>query len=103
MSTPDATGTKPHLATAAGTGTTETRTGGSYLYDTGKALCLGSCGLVDVADLIADDNDPPGRCPGCGGQTCQCRFCARTALSTILGPDTVHAADVSGRSRGGEA
>jgi hypothetical protein len=49
------------------------------LIATGKALCQGSCGLVDVADLIPDANDPPGRCPSCGGQTCQCSFCGETA------------------------
>lgn len=39
------------------------------------ALCQGHCGAVRIADLIPDDNSPPGLCPNCGDQTCDCSHC----------------------------
>ena len=39
------------------------------------ALCQDGCGIIPVTDLVPDENDPPGRCPHCNGQTCQCDAC----------------------------
>lgn len=39
------------------------------------ALCQNGCGLIRLAELLPDENDPPGRCPRFGGQACNCEFC----------------------------
>jgi hypothetical protein len=39
------------------------------------ALCQGCLRVHRVCDLVPDDNDPPGLCPICAGQTCSCRDC----------------------------
>lgn len=50
------------------------------------ALCQGPClRLVPVCDLIPDDNDPPGLCPHCGGETCNSPFCLAGAQAKAAG------------------
>ncbi|MGD0432554.1 MAG: hypothetical protein ABSA58_15840 [Acetobacteraceae bacterium] len=39
------------------------------------ALCQCCVRVIQVNALIPDDNNPPGRCPVCGGETCDCRGC----------------------------
>lgn len=38
-------------------------------------LCQNGCGFVERSLLVPDDNDPPGLCPHCSGQTCDCNHC----------------------------
>lgn len=47
------------------------------------ALCQDCLRRLAVAELVPDDNDPPGLCP-CGrrSQTCQCFACIET-LETL--------------------
>lgn len=40
-----------------------------------RALCQDCLRAHDVAALKCDAGDPPGRCPACGGQACDCNFC----------------------------
>lgn len=42
------------------------------------ALCQNGCGRVPLGELVPDASDPPGRCPHCGGQTCDCPICDAT-------------------------
>lgn len=49
------------------------------------ALCGDCLRLLDVGDLLPDDNDPPGRCPHCNGQTCNCFMCLETATDLMRG------------------
>lgn len=54
------------------------------------AMCQNGCGMVEQTRLIPDDDDPPGRCPTCKGQTCECPSClveGIAALCAIVGPD----------------
>lgn len=39
------------------------------------SCCQDGCGLRPVELLTPDDNDPPGLCDLCGGQTCDCLEC----------------------------
>ncbi len=39
------------------------------------ALCQDGCGLRPVGLLVPCENDPPGLCDLCGGQTCDCDGC----------------------------
>lgn len=39
------------------------------------ALCQDCLRIQPLASLIPSDNDPPGLCPACGGQTCSCESC----------------------------
>lgn len=41
----------------------------------GVALCQDGCGLRPVLCLTPCENDPPGLCDLCGGQTCDCEGC----------------------------
>jgi hypothetical protein len=41
----------------------------------GFALCQDCLRLQPLASLVPDANDPPGLCPACGGQTCDCPAC----------------------------
>lgn len=49
------------------------------------ALCLGGCGVVDQATLIACDFDPLGLCPKCEEQACDCSACLTEAVSSLPG------------------
>jgi len=44
-----------------------------------EALCQNCLRIHLVTTLIPDDNDPPGRCPTCDGQTCSCDTCMADA------------------------
>lgn len=39
------------------------------------ALCQDCLRLHRLTALIPDDKDPPGLCPACRGQTCDCTSC----------------------------
>lgn len=54
-------------------------------HDPIVALCQDCLRLHDVADLVPDDNDPPGLCPRCGGQTCNCLLCLDLAMDLMRG------------------
>jgi hypothetical protein len=55
-----------------------------------EALCQGCCRLHLVCDLIPDPNDPPGLCPSCRGQTCNCWGCLGSVAALKRG-DWAHA------------
>lgn len=40
-----------------------------------RALCQNGCGRVRLDQLVPDEADPPGLCPICSGQTCDCEAC----------------------------
>jgi hypothetical protein len=42
------------------------------------ALCQDCLRLWAFDQLVKDENDPPGLCPTCKGQTCHCGGCMRT-------------------------
>ena len=56
------------------------------LWET-HALCLDgkACGLRPLAGLVPDENDPPGLCDRCGGQTCNCPGCVDHGLYSPAG------------------
>jgi hypothetical protein len=39
------------------------------------ALCQCCVRVIQVNALALDDDNPPGRCPVCGRETCDCRGC----------------------------
>jgi hypothetical protein len=43
------------------------------------SLCQDGCGLRPVCLLTPCENDPPGLCDRCGGQTCDCEGCLEWA------------------------
>jgi hypothetical protein len=43
-------------------------------------LCQGCLRVHLVSALILDANDPPGLCPDCQSQTCDCRGCLGSVL-----------------------
>jgi len=51
---------------------------------TTHALCQNCLRLLPLSILVPDDNDPPGLCPACGGQTCNCVSCMRAAFDLAL-------------------
>ncbi len=56
------------------------------LWET-HALCLEgkACGLRLLSALVPCENDPPGLCDNCGGQTCNCPGCVDHALLSPAG------------------
>lgn len=49
------------------------------------ALCQDCLRLLDWEHLIPSENDPPGLCPHCEGQTCHCGGCMLTAKLLAAG------------------
>ncbi len=49
------------------------------------ALCQDCLRLFVWADLVPCENDPPGLCPVCNGQTCHCAGCMRTVRYLGIG------------------
>lgn len=47
------------------------------------ALCQNGCGLIDQTRLIPDADDPPGRCPTCKGQSCDCYSCLSEGVAVL--------------------
>lgn len=61
--------------------------------DTGRdsqthALCQDCLRLLAWGDLIPCENDPPGLCPTCNGQTCHCAGCMQTVRYLSVGDFT---------------
>jgi hypothetical protein len=49
------------------------------------ALCQDCLRLQPVSSLVPCENDPPGLCPACNGQTCDCASCMRTSFELEAG------------------
>jgi hypothetical protein len=49
------------------------------------ALCQDCLRLQPLSCLVPCDNDPPGLCPSCGGQTCDCAPCMRASFDLEAG------------------
>jgi hypothetical protein len=49
------------------------------------ALCQDCLRLQPVSSLVPCENDPPGLCPACGGQTCDCAPCMRASFDLEAG------------------
>lgn len=47
------------------------------------ALCQDGCGLRPIAALTPCENDPPGLCDSCRGQTCNCGGCMAEAMAEL--------------------
>jgi hypothetical protein len=61
--------------------------------DTGRdsqthALCQDCLRLLAWEKLVPCDNDPPGLCPICNGQTCHCAGCMQTVRFLSIGDFT---------------
>lgn len=50
-----------------------------------RALCLDCLRAPAFAALKCDAGDPPGLCPGCNGQTCDCNSCLVTIAELEAG------------------
>ncbi|MCK1536826.1 MULTISPECIES: hypothetical protein [unclassified Bradyrhizobium] len=52
------------------------------------ALCQDCLRLLAWGDLVLCENDPPGLCPICNGQTCHCAGCMQTVRFLSIGDFT---------------
>ncbi|HYC64808.1 MAG TPA: hypothetical protein VEC14_08770 [Reyranellaceae bacterium] len=59
--------------------------GYDYWVKPGECLCQDCLRVLDVGDLVPAENDPPGHCPQCGGQACECEMCLGAIRSLRLG------------------
>jgi hypothetical protein len=66
---------------------------------TDHALCQDCLRLHLVCDLIPDGNDPPGLCPVCRGQCCDCTACMSEAAALLRGDDKTAARNLQPQFR----
>jgi hypothetical protein len=50
-----------------------------------EALCQDCLRVIPLDQLVPDANDPPGRCPHCGGSTCTCEACVYNMVDLRAG------------------
>lgn len=50
-----------------------------------EALCQDCLRILPKDELLPSENDPPGRCPHCNGQTCECDACMADAAGLRRG------------------